>query len=56
MENYKLQVDMLTKLLSGTYEVFDVTTTGKETDVYIKGYIHGWNKKTLRVNRRELCI
>lgn len=56
MEYYKQHVELLTKLLNNTYEVFDASPTNKETDVYVKGYIHGWNKKTLRVNRRELCI
>lgn len=56
MELYKLQVEMLTKLLGGTFEAFDATSSNKETEVYVKGYIRGWNKKVLRVNRRELCI
>jgi hypothetical protein len=56
VDSYKLQVEMLTKLLNGTFEPFDANSSGKETEVSIKGYIRGWNKKILRVNRRELCI
>jgi hypothetical protein len=57
VEHYKNKVDTLIKLLNGTLEPFDTNlNNNKETDVYIKGYIHGWNKKILRVDRKDLCI
>ncbi len=56
VEYYCRKVDILKKLTSKTMGPIDMNQmSGREVEVYVKGF-RGWQKKTLRIIRKELCI